>query len=103
MNDFGRMTAYLADGGPPSWTDSMTRLVQGGQQRGEIRSDYPASALAALLLPAWAISAHRETKREQPPGDWADASRSLGDLVVEVRVARMRSQPRVRRAPGGCV
>ena len=103
MNDLGRMTAYLADRGPLSCTDSMTRLVQARQQPGEIRSDYPARTLAPLVLPAWAVSTHRKRELGRPPGDWAGASRSLGDLAVEVRVAGMRSQTHVRRASGGCV
>lgn len=103
MNNPGRMTAYLADRDPPSCTDSMTRLVQARQQRDEIRSDYPARALAPLVLPAWAMSTHRKTELGRPPGDWAGASRSLDDLAVEVRVAGIRSQPHVRRASGGWV
>jgi hypothetical protein len=59
-NHPGRMTAYLADRGLPSWMDSATRLLAAGQQRGEIRSDYPARALAAVVLQAWAMSAYRE-------------------------------------------
>jgi hypothetical protein len=98
MNDPRHMTAYLADRSLPSWMDSTTRLVQAGRQRGEIRSDY---ALAAVALPAWAMSTHRKTELGRPPGDWAGASRSLGDLAVEVRVAGMRSQPHARRALGG--
>jgi hypothetical protein len=81
MNDLGRMTAYLADRGPLSCTDSMTH-PQARQQLGEIRSDYPARALALLVLPAWAVSTHRRTELGRPPGD---------------------SEPHVTRASGECV
>ena len=66
MNDPGRMTAYLADRSPPSCRDSITRLVQARQQRGKIRSDYPARPLAPLVLPAWDMSTHRKTELATP-------------------------------------
>ena len=89
----GRMTAYLADRGLPSWMDSATRMLAAGQQRGEIRSDYPARALAAVVLQAWAMSAHREKALGRPPGEWAGPSGSLGELAVEICLAGMRPSP----------
>jgi AcrR family transcriptional regulator len=89
----GRMTAHLADRGLPSWTDSTTRLLQAGQQRGEITRDYPARALAAVLLQAWAISLNPEGAGGRPPGDWKGPARSLGELAVEVCFAGMRPMP----------
>lgn len=86
----GRMTTYLADRGLPSWMDSTARLLTAGQQRGEIRRDYPARALAAVVLQAWAMSLNRETAVGRPPGDWEGPSRSLGELAVEVCFAGMR-------------
>ena len=86
----GRMSTYLADRGLPSWTDSTTRLLAAGQQRGEITAEYPARALAAVLLQAWVMSVNRERALGRPPGDWRGPSRSLGELAVEVCLARMR-------------
>ncbi|HTU80064.1 MAG TPA: ATP-binding cassette domain-containing protein [Solirubrobacteraceae bacterium] len=84
---------FIADRGLPSWMDSTTRLLAAGQQRGEIRSDYLARALAAVVLQAWAMSAHREKALGRPPGEWAGPSRSLGELAVEICLTGMRPSP----------
>lgn len=86
----GRMTTYLADRGLPSWMDSTTRMLAAGQERGEIRIDYPARALAAVLLQAWVMSVNREGALGRPPGEWQGPSLSLGELAVEVCFAGMR-------------
>jgi len=86
----GRMTAFLADRDQPSWMDSTTRLLAEGQRRGEVRGDYPARAMAAVLLQAWAMSANREAALGRPPGGWEGASRSLGELAVEICLDGMR-------------
>ncbi len=86
----GRMTTYLADRGLPSWMDSTARLLAAGQQRGEIRRDYPARALAAVVLQAWVMSLNREAAVGRPPGVWEGPSLSLGELAVEVCFAGMR-------------
>lgn len=89
----GRLTDYLAGRGVPSWMDSATRLLEAGQRRGEIRGDYPARALAAVLLQAWAMSVHRERALGRPPGDWDGPARSLGELAAEICFAGLRPQP----------
>lgn len=94
VNNPGRMTAFLADRGQPSWMDATTRLLSDGQRREEVRDDYPARALAAVLFQAWAMSANREAALGRPPGDWSGSSRSLGGLAVEICLAGMRPQER---------
>ena len=86
----GRMTAFLADRGLPSWMDSATQLLAEGQRRGEVRSDYPARALAAVVLQAWTMSVNRESTLGRPPGDWEGPSRTLGELAVEICLTGMR-------------
>lgn len=73
--------------------DSATGLLIAGQERGEIKSDYPARALAAVVLQAWAMSAHREKALGRPPGEWTGPSRSLGELAVEICLTGMRPAP----------
>jgi len=90
VNHPGRMTAFLADRGQATWMDAATRLLAEGQRRGEVRDDYPALALAAVLLQAWAMSANRDAARGRPPGDWSGPSRSLGALAIEICLAGMR-------------
>lgn len=96
----GRMTAYLADRGLPSWMDSTARLIETGQRRGEIRDDYPARALAAVLMQAWAMSVNRERVIGRPPGDWAGPARSLGELAAEICFAGLRPLSQVRYGSG---
>lgn len=96
----GRMTAYLADRDLPSWMDSTTRLLEVGQRRGEVRSDYPARALAAVLMQAWAMSVNRERTVGRPPGDWKGSARSLGELAVEICFAGMRPTAHPRQTSG---
>jgi AcrR family transcriptional regulator len=91
-----RMTVYLADRGLPSWMDSTARLIEAGQQRSEIRDDYPARALAAVLMQAWAMSLNRERAIGRPPGGWEGPARSLGELAAEICFAGMRPQSHIR-------
>lgn len=92
VNHPGRMTAFLADRGQPSWMDATTRLLADGQRRGELRRDYPPRALAAVLLQAWAMSANRESSLGRPPGDWEGRSGALGELAAEICFDGMRPQ-----------
>jgi AcrR family transcriptional regulator len=89
-NNPGRMTTFLADRGQPSWMDSTTHLLAVGQQRREIRSDYPARALAVVVMQAWAMSVSREAALGRPPGNWEGPARSLGELAVDICLTGMR-------------
>jgi AcrR family transcriptional regulator len=90
VNHPGRMTACLADRGIPPWMESATRLLAEGQRRGEIRADYPARAMAVVLMQAWAMSANRENALGRPPGEWNGPASSLAGLAIEICLTGMR-------------
>jgi AcrR family transcriptional regulator len=87
LNHPGRLTAVLGDSGVPPIA-ATTAVVLEGQRRGEIHPDYPAEALAVIILYAVLFSARRGAAFPQPPG-----ARSYGGLALEVVLRGMRPDP----------
>lgn len=76
--------AYLAEQGQPSMIDTMTEILEEGQQRGEVRTDYPPQAIAQITMAAISAAHRQDVDLGRPAGTWHGRVQRHVMLVVEL-------------------
>lgn len=91
-NDPGRLSDHLGDD-VPNPVLAMSRVLEAGQRRGEIRDDQPAESLAAVLVHAVIASGQREAALGRAAGEQGPSGLPLTVLAVRLLLRGMRPEP----------
>ncbi len=92
-----QMVAYIAARGEPTMTDTMTELFEHGQQRGEVRHDYPARALAQIAISAVSAAHRQELMGGRAAGGWR--GRNQRHVMLALEIAAHGFAPRETTSP----